>query len=149
MHKPKPQRPGLDWKALAIIPRARRPHPKLQTWLLDPSSLTARLMVASNGDLQVIIVRQFIGRPSLSECKALAMPSHQLALVREVILQGCGQPWVFARSLLPLSSLTGKLRHLRKQSVTAHELFITRHPRQQPRILAGGVLQRCERDPVL
>jgi chorismate lyase len=85
-------------------------------------------MAASKGDLQVVIVRQFIGRPSLSESQALALPRHQLALVREVILQGCGQPWIFARSLLPLSSLQGKLRHLRKQHTRPLGAFLFSQP---------------------
>jgi chorismate--pyruvate lyase len=50
-----------------------------------------------------------------SEQLALGMAQHQLALVREVVLYGNNQPWVFARSLLPVTSLTGPLRHLRKQ----------------------------------
>lgn len=42
------------------------------------------------------------------------MAHHRLAVIREVVLYGKDQPWVYARSVLPLSSLTGHLRRLRK-----------------------------------
>lgn len=45
---------------------------------------------------------------------ALSIPSRTLALVREVILYGDGQPWVYARSIIPLSTLSGRLRKLCK-----------------------------------
>jgi chorismate--pyruvate lyase len=44
----------------------------------------------------------------------LGIPHRQQALVREVILLGCDTPWVFARSVIPLSTLTGRLRSLSK-----------------------------------
>ena len=82
-------------------------------WLLDSGSLTARLIDLSNGQLQVTIVRQQMLYPHLSEARLLQISGKQLALVREVILSGANQPWVFARSILPLSTLTGRLRRLR------------------------------------
>lgn len=107
--------PGLLWRPLALWPRAIRPPLALQHWLTDPGSLTARLIKKSTGKFQVEIVRQFIGRASRNECEALAIRMSDLVMIREVILKGNNQPWVFARSLLPLASLTGELRHLRKQ----------------------------------
>ena len=52
--------------------------------------------------------------PQLDEALALAIPSGQLALVREVILYGNNQPWVYARSVLPHQALNGRLRFLRR-----------------------------------
>jgi chorismate--pyruvate lyase len=100
----------------------------LQDWLTDPGSLTARLIAKSRGRFQVEVVRQAIGRPSLDECKALGISSNSLALIREVVLKGDNQPWVFARSLLPLSSLTGELRHLRKQANRPLGAFLFSQP---------------------
>ena len=44
---------------------------------------------------------------------ALNLPARTLVLVREVILYGGDAPWVYARSIIPLSTLTGRLRKLR------------------------------------
>lgn len=43
----------------------------------------------------------------------LGLPAREVVLVREVILWGCGQPWVFARSIVPLTTLSGRYRFLR------------------------------------
>lgn len=82
-------------------------------WLLDRGSLTERLLDASEGVFKVQVLNQSLQRPSLSERRALFLPQHRLALVREVILIGRGVPWVFARSVIPLQTLTGRLRKLR------------------------------------
>jgi len=83
-------------------------------WLFDRGSLTQRLKVASNGAFRVHICQQRVQRPQLSEQRLLNMPNRHLAMIREVLLYGNDQPWVYARSVLPLSSLTGSQRHLRK-----------------------------------
>jgi len=82
-------------------------------WLFDTGSLTRRLLDASRGQLQVEVLSQKLQLPSLSERQALSLPANRLALVREVLLIGCGEPWVFARSILPLTTVTGRLRRLR------------------------------------
>ncbi|PUA28191.1 MAG: chorismate--pyruvate lyase [Cellvibrio sp. 79] len=112
------------------IRRQQNQHPPafLQHWLSDPGSLTARLIAKSQGEFQVEVVRQVVGRPRLNECQVLGIRSTSLALIREVILKGNNQPWVFARSLLPLSSLTGELRHLRKQTNRPLGAFLFSQP---------------------
>jgi chorismate--pyruvate lyase len=87
--------------------------PFWRDWLMDPGSLTQRLLDASDGQFKVDVLSQSLQRPSLSESRALSLPAHRLALVREVILMGRGVPWVFARSVIPLQTLTGRLRKLR------------------------------------
>ncbi|GGK61791.1 chorismate--pyruvate lyase family protein [Amphritea balenae] len=81
-------------------------------WLLDSGSLTQRLIQASKGDFRVEVVRQLWGRPTRSEARELGIPHRQMALIREVQLIGNGQPWVFARTIIPASTLTGKQREL-------------------------------------
>ncbi len=90
-----------------------RVSPFWRDWLLDQGSLTERLIAASGGEFSVRVLSQSLQRPSLSERRALSLPEHRLALVREVILSGAGVPWVFARSVIPLQTLTGRLRRLR------------------------------------
>ena len=83
-------------------------------WLSDTGSLTQRLLDASDGKLSVQIIRQCLDAPRLSERLALGLAPRRLALIREVILLGDGVPWVYARSVLPMTTLTGSLRKLRR-----------------------------------
>jgi len=51
-------------------------------------------------------------RPLAGEARLLRLPRRHLALLREVELRCNGTPWVFARTLIPLSSLRGRARRL-------------------------------------
>lgn len=86
----------------------------LLTWLLDESSLTRRLVAASHGNFRVRVLSQRWQSPYVGERGRLRMRSREIALVREVELRCKGQPWVFARSVLPFRTLNGELRHLRR-----------------------------------
>ena len=83
-------------------------------WLSDAGSLTDRLLKLSQGDLRVQIINQGLQQPRFSERQMLGLDNRTLALVREVILSGLGQPWVFARSVVPLKTMTGRLRKLKQ-----------------------------------
>jgi chorismate--pyruvate lyase len=87
--------------------------PCWRDWLADRGSLTARLLNLSGGDLSVVVANQGLAFPKRSEQRALNLSGRRKALIREVILYGGGQPWVYARSVLPLTTLTGRLRKLR------------------------------------
>lgn len=93
--------------ALSGLDPAQRP------WLQDDSSLTRRV-VAACGDpgFSVRLVSQRRARPLAGEARLLGMQRCRLALVREVELLCGGEPWVFARTLIPLSSLRGQARRL-------------------------------------
>lgn len=110
--------------------RQHRALPKdLRSWLLDQSSLTAKLIELSGGDFDVQVLRQYVGRPSLSERRRLGLGLGAWVLVREVVLWGCGEPWVFARSLVPLTSLVGPLRQLRHLRARPLGAFLFAQPR--------------------
>lgn len=85
----------------------------LRSWLMDQGSLTAKLVRASGGHFRVSVLSQELLRPRPSEQWILGLGAGRWALVREVVLWGEGRPWVFARSLVPLTSLSGRLRQLR------------------------------------
>lgn len=90
----------------------------LLSWLLDPSSLTARL-TKSCRNFRVEVLGQIIQPCSADESTSDIEVGEQV-LVREVLLYCDDIPQVFARSLLPLKSLTGEeqqLAHLGNQSL--------------------------------
>ena len=84
----------------------------LKQWLLDPSSLTKKLITYSAGQLRVDVIDQRIKRARFSEYKALRLNHHQYVVVREVILYGQDTALVYARTIMPLSTLKGPLRRL-------------------------------------
>ena len=101
-----------DWRpwrqySAAILPADQR------RWLLDNSSLTARLVGLGAGDFSVRRLSQDWQVPKPSERELLDVPSRQVGLVREVALELDDTPVVFARSVFPYTSLCGPLRHLR------------------------------------
>lgn len=106
-----PEEPSWKpWRRVdgVLLPQATR------RWLLDEGSLTARLQAASGTRLRVRVIRQEWQRPRPSERRALGLGPQDLALVREVLLECAGEPWVFARSVMPATTLRGRLRHLRR-----------------------------------
>ncbi|WP_245932355.1 chorismate--pyruvate lyase family protein [Isoalcanivorax indicus] len=111
------------WQPLA---RVRAPAP-MADWLADTGSLTHRLRQL--GQFSVLPLRQRIAAPAPQEARLLQQPPRHAALIREVCLHVDGVPVVYARSVLPLTSLTGANRvlgHMARRSLGA-ELF--RRPR--------------------
>lgn len=102
-----------------------------KSWLLDEGSLTARLVKESQGQFAVQRLRQEWQVPKLSERQALGLHDRELALVREVFLLCHGEPWVFARSILPHRSLTGALRFLRHWDNRSLGSFLFKNPHLQ------------------
>lgn len=127
------------WRPRHQLPLRDRPSPCLYSWLDDEGSLTARLVGLSKGQFQVEVLRQQLALPSRDEQQALSMKRPARALIREVILRGYHQPWVFARSVLPLSSLSGKLRHLRKQRNRPLGAFLF----SQPQLVRSPIAVAC------
>lgn len=82
----------------------------IRDWLLDPSSLTARLKRHCH-EFRVVVLGQKIEPCSADEANE-DIKAGQEVLVREVLLYCDDKPQVFARSLLPLSSLTGNEKQL-------------------------------------
>lgn len=103
----------------------------LRPWLLAEGSLTQLLIAASAGDFRVERVVQEWQRPTLSEARLLQIDPSQHALIREVILWGRGEPWVYARSVIPSHSLRGDLRRLRKLRNTSLGALLFRYPQLQ------------------
>ena len=109
-------------------PTRLRPSASLVAWLEDTGSLTARLIDLSSGHFRVKVIQQQLAIPNQDERQLLEMKRPVRALIREVVLMGAGHPWVFARSVLPITSLCGPLRHLRKQNTRPLGAFLFNQP---------------------
>lgn len=120
------------------------PPGNLLPWLLHPGSLTAALKHLSNGEFSVKILHQGWQLPQPEERRALNLRERSQAVIREVLLYGNGQPWVYARSVLPERTLDGKSRYLRTlDNRPLGELLFS-----QPDTRRGPiVLNQLERNP--
>jgi chorismate--pyruvate lyase len=99
------------WQAHSPIARHGAPA-ELLDWLLDPTSLTRRLQQACAGQFRVEPTGQYWQRPMLNEAQALGVLPHERCFVREVRLLCDDQPWVYARTVIPVRTLTGPRRRL-------------------------------------
>lgn len=86
--------------------------PQQQNWLFDSGSLTARLIKYCAGEFSVNVLSVKRAMPSVDEIAALQMPARNHALIREVLLCCNRQPLVYARTIIPVSSMRGALRGL-------------------------------------
>lgn len=76
--------------------------PNLYDWLTNPGSLTARLKLHCEAfTVQVLIEGEY---PLSADEQAQLNLSDSQGFVREVLLKLDGIPWVFARSVMPLST---------------------------------------------
>ena len=82
-------------------------------WLVDEGSLTAKLVDLS-GDNFKLEVQSQLHRVILPEEKSiLELSEIDTVIDRKVLLKGRDAPWIFAHSLIPLSSATGDLKVLK------------------------------------
>lgn len=100
-----------DWRRIDQCRQAGIPEP-IFDWLADRGSLTQRLRDTCDGRFRVSVISQENGRPYISEARLLKMREGALSLLREVQLMCEEVPWVFARTVIPVSSLRGPARRL-------------------------------------
>lgn len=99
------------WRPYRCFLRSTLPA-ELGSWLLDTASLTLRLQQLCPGRFRVRVLSQAGGSPRADEARLLGMPQGQRAIVRQVQLLCDGQPWIYARTVIPVTSLRGRLRRL-------------------------------------
>jgi len=88
---------------------AKQPPAEVQSWLFDQASLTARLKRRS-GKFEVRVLSQCHQRPTLDERQILGIRPGRHALVRQVCLYSDGIASVYARTVIPTPTLTGRQR---------------------------------------
>lgn len=94
--------------------------PKLADFVFTQGSLTARLEAHSKKPLKVEIIYQGYQPLTFAQKSQLGLPPNrpQMAWVRSVKLYGDTDAWVLAKSIFPLSSLTGSLARLKALGAT-------------------------------
>lgn len=110
-----------QWHDLSAL-RGQRLPASIADWIRDQGSLTRALVAACEGQFRVAVARQGWSAALTSERHLLDMPERHTALLREVKLLCNDKPWVFARTLIPASSLRGRARalaHLRTRPLGA------------------------------
>ncbi len=97
---------GRWYKPQQIL--TQKPHGSIWDWLLGKGSLTARLKTHCREQFRVQVLFQEWQQPLASERDILQLTPKGTHVVREVILHCDDKPWVYARSVIPRSTLTGK-----------------------------------------
>ena len=100
------QRMPLHWQPLTALDPA--PPRDLLPWLVDPDSFMQRLGDHGVADAQVQVLGQHWQYPSHSEQKLLGVAARQYGLVREVIIGSAQHKFMFARTVFPRATLTGR-----------------------------------------
>ncbi len=131
--------------------RDQRPPTAIRAWLEDPGSVTSRIRGACGGEFSLALVAQHRARPFLSEARVLQLPSRRFALIRQVLLGCADVPWIFARSVIPVSTLRGRnrLAHLGSKPL-GEVLFsfpgLVRHRVQVAPLCADASMRQALRD---
>ncbi|MDX1302703.1 chorismate--pyruvate lyase family protein [Photobacterium sp.] len=107
-------------------------------WLLEPDSLSRRFERHCDTFTVSLLELQKIDKSLLSEDER-ALLGDTGCLMRKVLLRGDGQPWVFARTLIPLSTLTGQERDLEQLGETplGFRVFTDRSARRDALVVAN------------
>ncbi len=104
-------RRASQWAVHTRWLRSRLPC-ALRPWLLDAGSLTDRIRQRCEGCFRVQVVSEGWQRPYRDEVQALSLRPTTLGWVRQVQLLCDEIPWVFARTVIPIRTLSGAQRRL-------------------------------------
>lgn len=79
-------------------------------WLFDASSLTARLIDLCGDDFSVRVISQRWQLLDAEEASAMSLSDVRSALVRQVLLCCGDRPLVYARTVIPVTTVKGAQR---------------------------------------
>ena len=85
-------------------------NPSLLPWLFDTSSLTTRLVALCGDDFSVRVISQNWQKLESDEISAMALENVRSALVRQVLLCCGDKPLVYARTVIPATTIQGAQR---------------------------------------
>jgi chorismate--pyruvate lyase len=96
------------WRPAHRLSRHGIPE-KYLPWLLDPASLTERIIAHCHENFRVRLLDQRRARPLRNETEALGMRAGTRAIVRQVQLMCGDTSWVYARTIIPPRTFARKL----------------------------------------
>ena len=118
-----PRWSGQRQVPLCAIPANWRPS------LFSRGSLTAELVRLAEGDFQVQVLAQGWRKLSATETNLLGLPAQaQTAWTRDVALCVKGSAWVYARTCIPISTLTGQEKRLLNLGNKPLGAYLFQHP---------------------
>ncbi len=79
-------------------------------WLFDVSSLTARMITLCGKNFSVRVISQKWQKLNAEEASAMSLNNVHSALIREVLLCCKNQPLVYARTVIPVTTIQGAQR---------------------------------------
>ncbi len=128
--------PPTDWYQSLTAAGLRNPevHGPARYWLQVEGSFTRALQKQCSRSFHVEVRREGFAAPTQEEARHLGIPHRQFAWIREVSLCGDNQPWVLARTVIPLNCLEGegrRLLHLGNRPLGAY-LFTSPHWQRGP-----------------
>ncbi len=100
-------------------------HGPARYWLKVQGSFTRALQRQCHHSFEVHVLREGFARPLPEEARQLNTTPRQMAWIREVSLCGDGQPWVLARTVIPVACFRNRnkrLRHIGNKPL-GHYLF--------------------------
>lgn len=104
--------PHIQWHTGTRVPAAQVPPPYREL-VLSRDSLTRRLKRRCRHHFGVRILSERFATPTPQERACLNLRPRERCWIREVLLMGDNEPWILARTLIPLSTLQGRFRRLR------------------------------------
>ena len=118
----------------------------IREWLLDSASLTLRIrqhcQCKSLGCFSVKLLNQGMGLPSNDEVQRLRLRSRRYALIREVLLFCGDTPLIFARTVIPIKTLTGPQRQLGRLGNRPLGEFLFAQPELQRDMMEVAVISQ-------
>ena len=118
----------------------------IREWLLDSASLTLRIKQHCQcqrlGCFSVKLLNQGMGLPSNDEVQRLRLRSRRYALIREVLLFCGDTPLIFARTVIPIKTLTGPQRQLGRLGNRPLGEFLFSQPELQRDMMEVAVISQ-------
>jgi chorismate--pyruvate lyase len=117
--------PATDWYRSLVAAGLRNPavHGPAKYWLQIKGSFTRAVQKKCQYSFHVEVRHQGYAVPTPEESLRLGIPARQQAWIREVRLCGDNNPWVLARTVIPLYCLEGeghRLLHLGSKPLGAY-----------------------------
>ena len=100
------------WRPQSRLIGGLRPPAEIARWLLDSTSLTARLQQRYPANLRLRVLGQTWVRTTINEARQLSIGPCQLCLERRIVFEVDGEAVVLARTMMPRTSLEGRLKRL-------------------------------------